>query len=407
MKTKTIALTISLVFVSSLFNLPAAASDDGKLAVLVDGLGSYSRPISTKSEMAQKFFDQGLRLVYGYYSPEATASFKEAVRLEPDNPMPYWGLAIALGPIPNSRFQRFPDDPKAEGRKAIAEARARAAKGTPVEQALIETLSVRYDSERYIDRDLRDAEYIAAARKTYKQYPKDLEAAYLYVDALMTHAAWSYWNRDGSPREGTREAARTLDRILAQNPNHPGAVHLAIHLYESSSQPERALRQADRLESLMPKAGHMVHMPSHIYIRTGDYEKAIANNQRSLAADNLFQKDWGDRATPNLGSYGLSSRTHARHAWDFIRYAAVLAGNYARAMEAAKTTASGSSHQGMGASERAVSIPWLINKMFGKWDAVLAEPEPAHGSAYLRGLWHYTRGSAFVAQGNFAKAEDE
>jgi tetratricopeptide (TPR) repeat protein len=223
----------------------------------------------------------------------------------------------------------------------------------------------------------------------------------------MTHAAWSYWKRDGSPLPGTREAARTLDQILSLDPNHPGAVHLYIHLFESSAAPERALPQADRLESLMPKAGHMVHMPSHIYVRTGDYEKALTSNQRSLQVDGVFQKEWGDRATPNLGTYGLSSRTHARHAWDFIRYAAVLAGNYARAMEAARATAGGPTHQGMGAGERAASMPWLINKTFGKWDAVLAEPEPAHGSAYLRGLWHYTRGSAFAAQGKLDKAEEE
>ncbi|HEU0252649.1 MAG TPA: hypothetical protein VFR12_06410, partial [Pyrinomonadaceae bacterium] len=386
---------------------PDAAKNGGEFAVLIDGLGSYSRPISTKSELAQKFFDQGLRLVYGYYSPEATASFREALRHDPDNPMLYWGLALALGPIPNSRFQRFPDDPKEEGRKAIAAARANASKATPVEQALIETLSVRYDGDRYIDRDLRDAEYIAATRKTHERYPKDLEAAYLYVDAIMTHAAWSYWKRDGSPLPGTRDAARTLDEILAANSNHPGAVHLYIHLFESSAEPERALPQADRLESIMPKAGHMVHMPSHIYVRTGDYEKAVASNQRSLAADKVFQKEWGDRPTPNLGSYGLSSRTHARHAWDFIRYAAMHAGDYARAMEAAKAAAAGTSHQGMGASERAASIPLLINKIFGKWDEVIAEPMPAHGSAYLRGLWHYARGSAFVAKRDFAKAEDE
>jgi len=384
-----------------------APNGDGEFAVLIDGLGSYSRPISTKSELAQKFFDQGLRLVYGYYSPEATASFREALRHDPDNPMLHWGLALALGPIPNSRFLAFPDDPKAEGRKAIDAARAHASKSTGVERSLIETLSVRYDSERYIDRDLRDAQYIAAARKTHERYPKDLEAAYLYVDALMTHAAWSYWKRDGSPLPGTREAVRTLDRMLTLNPNHPGAVHLSIHLFESSAQPERALPQADRLESLMPRAGHMVHMPSHIYVRTGDYEKAVASNQRSLQADRDFQKDWGDRVTPNLGTYGLSSRTHARHAWDFIRYASMHAGNYARAMEAARATAAGTSHQGMGGSERAASIPLLINKIFGKWDAVLAEPEPEYGSAYLRGLWHYTRGSAFVAQGKFDKAAEE
>ena len=386
---------------------PVTAQDGGQSAVLVDGLGTYSRPISTKSEMAQKFFDQGLRLVYGYYSPEATASFKEAIRHDPDNPMLYWGLALALGPIPNSRFLGFRDDPKEEGRKAIAAARARVSKGSPVEQALIETLSVRYDSERYIDRDLRDAQYIEAARKTHEQYPKDLEAAYLYVDALMTRAAWSYWKRDGSPLNGTREAVQTLERILALNPNHPGAVHLYIHLFESSAQPQRALPQADRLESIMPKAGHMVHMPSHIYVRTGDYQKALASNERSLEADKAFQKEWGDRATPNLGTYGMSSRTHARHAWDFIRYAAVNAGNYARAMEAAKAVIAGMSHQGMGAVERGASMPLLINKIFGKWDAVLAEPEPSNGSAYLRGLWHYARGSAFVAKGNFEKAKAE
>ena len=401
---------ISLVFIASVFAgqlMAQPAKDDGKLAVLIDGLGTYNRPISTKSEMAQKFFDQGLRLVYGYYSPEATASFREALRNDPDNPMIYWGLALALGPIPNSRFLSFPDDPKAEGRKAIAEARARAAKATPVEQALIETLSVRYDSDNYIDRDIRDAQYIAAARKTHDRFPRDLEAAYLYVDALMTHAAWSYWRRDGQPLPGTREAVRTLHQMLALNRNHPGAVHLSIHLFESSAEPERALPEATRLESLMPKAGHMVHMPSHIYVRTGDYEKAIASNQRSLAVDRSFQQQWGDRPTPNLGTYGLSSRTHARHAWDFIRYAAMHAGNYARAMEAAKAAAAGTSHQGMGAGERAASMPWLINKVFGKWDLVLAEPEPAHASAYLRGLWHYARGSAFIAQGNFAKADEE
>mgnify|MGYP003288165895 CR=1 FL=1 len=169
----------------------------------------------------------------------------------------------------------------------------------------------------------------------------------------MTHSAWSYWKRDGSPLPGTREAVQTLDKMLALNPNHPGAVHLSIHLFESSTQPERALPQADRLESLMPKAGHMVHMPSHIYVRTGEYAKAIASNQRSLEVDKLFQAEWGDRPTPNLGTYGLSSRTHSRHAWDFIRYAAMHAGNYARAMEAAKAAAAGQSHQGMGAGERA------------------------------------------------------
>jgi tetratricopeptide (TPR) repeat protein len=148
-------------------------------------------------------------------------------------------------------------------------------------------------------------------------------------------------------------------------------------------------------------------MPSHIYVRTGDYGRAIANNQRSIAADGLFQKAWGDRATPNLGTYGLSSRTNARHAWDFIRYAGMHAGNYATAMEAAQAAAAGHSHMGPGALERGASMPWLINKIFGKWDAVLAEPIPTHGSPYLLGLWHYARGSALIAKRDFGNAEAE
>src|SRR4029453_1563794 len=190
------------------------------------------------------------------------------------------------------------------------------------------------------------------------------------------------------------------------NPKHPGAVHLYIHLFESSAEPERALPQAHRLESLMPNSGHLVHMPSHIYVRTGNYDEAVLCNQRSVAADGVFRKAWGDRETPSLGTYGMSSRTHARHAWDFMRYAAVLQGNYAKAMEAAKAAAAGVSHQGMGGAERAASMPALINKVFGNWSAILAEPEP-HGSAYLRGLWHYVRGSAFVGQGDLANALKE
>ncbi len=110
----------------------------------------------------------------------------------------------------------------------------------------------------------------------------------MYVDALMIRGAWNYWKRDGSPLPGTREAAGALEHIMALEPNHPGAVHLYVHLFEASAEPERALPQADRLESLMPKEGHMVHMPSHIYLRVGQYEKAIASNERSVEADRYF-----------------------------------------------------------------------------------------------------------------------
>jgi tetratricopeptide (TPR) repeat protein len=383
----------------------AAPADEH--AVLVDNIGTYGRKISTESPIAQKFFDQGLRLVYGYYFPEAIASFEEAQEYDPDHPMLDWGLALAMGPNPNSRKNGFPDDPHADGRKAIAAARAHLPRATPVERALIESLSVEYDTDRYPDRAVRDEKFIEATRSVLDRYPNDLEAGFMYADGLMIRGAWNYWQRDGSPLAGTREAAAALEHLMAVEPNHPGAVHLYVHLFESSSEPERALPQADRLESLMPKAGHMVHMPSHIYIRIGQYEKAIASNERSVAADRIFLSEWGDRPFPTEGTYHLSASTHAPHAWDVLHFAAMLQGNYARALQAAREV--DASHTMMAANPRQQRLPavWLVHKVFGKWQALLAEPAPPTVRLYLNGAWHYFRGSAFAGLGELGKAESE
>jgi tetratricopeptide (TPR) repeat protein len=377
------------------------------LAVLVDGLGTYSRPISAASPAAQRFFDQGLRLVYGYYFREAAASFQEAQRQDANHPMIYWGLALAIGPSPNSRFLGFPDDPRGDGRKAIAGALARAAAASPVERALIESLAVRYDIDRHPDRDTRDARYIQSTAALHQRYPDDPEAGFMYADAVMTHAAWNYWRRDGSPLPGTLDTASALERVMSRQPGHPGAVHLYVHLFESSKHPERALPQANQLESLMPLAGHMVHMPSHIYVRVGEYDKAVASNQRSLAADRSLVLAWGDHPLPENVTYGNSARTHAPHAWDMMRYAATLQGNYRRAIEAARAAAGGPSHQGGGSAHRRLAAPWLVHKVFGKWDQLLAEPAPSAESPYLDGLWRYARGSAFSARGDLAAAHAE
>jgi tetratricopeptide (TPR) repeat protein len=398
-----VLVTLIMICEASLAQAPPSRES----ATLIEGLGSYGRRISTNSDLAQQFFDQGLRLTYGYYFPEAIASFQQALQHDPEHPMIYWGMALAMGPNPNSRFLGFPDDPKGEGRKAITAALARVNKALPAERALIEALYVRLDTDTYADRSKRDVKYIEATRKALNSFPDDLEANFLHADAIMTHSKWSYWRRDGSPLPRTLDAVAALEHVFALQPKHPGAVHLYIHLLESSTQPERALPQADLLESLVPKVGHVVHMPSHIYIRVGQYEKAIASNERSLAADRQLLSDWGDRSLPTIGTYGMSHKTHARHAWDFMRFAAMFQGNYARALKAAKAAASGQTHSGMGGAHRQLSTVWLVHKVFGNWDAILAEPEPTHGSAYLDGMWRYVRGSAFVGRREFDKAEIE
>lgn len=384
-----------------------APAPSGQHAVLIDDIGTYGRKISTTSPLAQEFFNQGLRLVYGYYFPEAIASFEEAQQYDPDHPMLDWGLALAMGPNPNSRKNSFPDDPHGDGRKAIATARTHLDRATAVERALIESLSVEYDNDQYPDRAVRDEKYIKATRSVLDRYPDDMEAGFMYVDALMIRGAWSYWRRDGSPLPGTQEAVTALEHVMTLEPNHPGAVHLYVHLFESSAEPERALPQADRLESLMPKEGHMVHMPSHIYLRVGQYEKAIASNERSVEADRAFLSQWGDRPFPTEGTYHLSASTHAPHALDVLRYAAMLQGNYARALQAAREAAG--SHSMMAANPRQQRLPaaWLVHKVFGKWQALLAEPAPPADRLYLNGAWHYFRGSAFAGLGEIKKAESE
>ena len=379
-------------------------------AVLVEGSGTYGRPGAAETPAAQSFFDQGLRLVWGYYVVEAAASFQEALRLEPDTAMLNWGLALAISPNPNSRYRGLPDDPKGEGRKAIQKALALSAGTESRQRDFIEALAVRFDTTRYPERDARDEAYIEAARALAEKYPDDPDAVALYADSVMTRTPWLYWDADGSAIPPVDDVVTRLDAVLAQAKDHPGANHLYIHILESSPSPERALPQADRLEGLMPKVGHIVHMPSHIYVRLGRYDEAIASNQRSVAADRYFVEAWGEHPLPDFTTYKLSPRMHPRHANDFIRFAATAQGNYQRAIRSARSVADGISEESLRASGRAqLSIVhvWMVEKIFGQWDSVLAETRRGEGVAYLDGMWHYTQGSARVAQGDLEGAKQE
>ena len=385
----------------------SAASSDGRFAVLVDGTGTYSRPINSQSELAQRFFDQGLRLMYGYQMPEAISSHMEALQHDPDNAMIYCGLALALGPNPNSRYGRAPDDPKGNARQTISLAVEKMAGASEKDRALIEAVSIRFDVERFPDQGKRDRAYLTAMRDLFEAYPDDPDIGTLYADAYMVTSPWRYWTIEGEARPGTLVAAQALETVMARRPDHPGANHLYIHLIEAGPEPERALPAADRLEGLMPIAGHVVHMPSHIYVRTAQYEKAIATNERSLAADKKFLSIWGDHPFMRTGTYFLSATNHGRHATDFIRYASGIQGNYERAIAAARAELRLQSESAIkrGMGQRSVVTPWIVHKMFGKWDALRAEARSHEGLPYVDGFWFYVQGSADVAQGDLQSAQ--
>ena len=384
---------------------PAAAAR----VPLVPGSGIYSRPISATSPESQAYFDQGLRFAWGFFFPESIASYQEASRLSPSHPMPYWGMAHAMGPNPNSRYGRMPDDPLGEGLKAITKARALVENASALEAELINALWILYDKESIQDDHQRDVAYLSAARALNGKYPKDADIAALYAAAYMCIGRWDYWDADGNPKSETAEVARALDAALAITPGHPGANHLYIHLLEASLEPEKALAAADRLESTMPIAGHVVHMPAHIYVRVGQYAKAIANNVRSQAADKKLAKIWGDAPLPNLGTYPLSHKMHAPHAIDFIRYAATVQGNYEIAISAANQAAAHINQENvdMRGGQKRISAPWMVNKIFGKWQLLLDHDPQYLGRPYLDGMWSYAKGSALAATGDLEGARME
>ena len=391
-------------------NGPApAAYDDQPKAVMVEGSGTYSRPISTDVAASQQFFDQGLRFTWGFFFPESIASYQEAARLDPTHPMPHWGMAHAMGPNPNSRYGRMPDDPLGEGLKAIERARALAANGNEYERNLIDAMYVLYDKTTHPDDDERDQAYLDEARALHKKYPNDADVGALYAAAYMSIGRWDYWDANGLPKSETATVAAALESVLAVVPGHPGANHLYIHLLEASLEPQRALGAADRLEATMPIAGHVVHMPAHIYVRVGQYQKAIASNERSQQVDKAFAKQWGDMQLPNLGTYPLNHKMHAPHAIDFIRYAATVQGNYARAIRAAEKSAGFVSEANVDrrGGQKRVAALWLVNKTFGKWDKLIGHTPAYSGRPYLDGIWNYALGGAYAATGDLVSAKRE
>jgi tetratricopeptide (TPR) repeat protein len=383
--------------------VPAATS----MAVLVPGSGTYSRTISTGSPLAQQFFDQGLRLAWGFYFPESIASYQQAALLDPQSPMPWWGMAHAMGPNPNSRYARMPDDPKGEGKKAIERARSLIGGADPVERDLINALHIFYDNQSIPDNGQRDLAYLARMRELNRRYPLDPDIAALYAAAYMCIARWDYWDAQGNPKGETMPVAEALERIIARDRGHPGVLHLHIHLLEASLDPGRALVSADALEATMPIAGHIVHMPAHIYVRVGQHDRAIASNVRSQEVDKAFARYWGDHPLPNIGTYPLSHKLHAGHAIDFIRYAATVQGNYEIAIEAALAAKARVVVQGrdINMSQKALAAPWLVNRIFGQWDQLIGKLPSHSGTPYLDGIWAYSLGGALLATGDIAGAQ--
>ena len=367
-------------------------------ATLMEGMGDLHHPIETKSEEAQKFFDQGLTFIYAFNHDEAIRSFRRAAELDPASPMPWWGIAYALGPNINNDV-----DPARE--KAAYDAAQQALKlaenAAPEERAYVNALVKRYSNDPKADLKGLASQYRTAMRDLTVAYPNDLDAAVLYAESIMDLHPWQLWTTDGAPAEGTIELITVLENVLKYNPQHIGANHYYIHAVEASISPERGLESAERLKTLVPAAGHLVHMPSHIYMHTGDYAGAVAANEAGIAADRKYIE-----ATNPKGIY---PEMYYNHNLDFLASAAMMTGEFAKASAAADEVVKNAL---AGVDDMPMLEPFAAKKMFvllrfSKWDEMLQVPQPDQKLKLLTAVWHFGRGVAQAKKGNAAAADQE
>ena len=368
---------------------------------LYDNLGDHHYAIATDVPLAQRYFDQGLRLYYAFNHAEAIRAFEQAIRLDPDCAMCYWGIALAYGPNINAPMDAAGG---VAAYAAIQSALEREEGAGEPHRRLIHALAARYVPDPPEDRAALDAAYASAMGDVVAMYPEELEAATLYAESLMNLSPWNYWTPEGDPRSDTTELLAQLERVISQNPSHPGACHFFIHAVEAV-QPERAVACAERLAGLMPGAGHLVHMPGHIYIRVGRYLDAIEANEHAVHADETYIRD----QNPALGTYVAG---YYPHNYDFLAFASSMIGRREQAITAAEKIASL-------APEALLREPGLtflqhhqtrhlqMKVRFSRWDDILSVQAPPSDLPHASAMWHYARGRALAARGDVDAAEAE
>jgi tetratricopeptide (TPR) repeat protein len=395
MRRISLALAGSLLCAAAIAQAPPAPTP--KPAELLAGMGSHRHPIRTASPEAQKYFDQGVTLLFAFNHDEAYRSFERAAVLDPKSPMPHWGMALALGANYND------PEPEADrlkkAREEVEKALALAAAAQDNERAYVEALSRRYVADPAADRAALARDYAAAMKALSAHYPDDLDAATLYAESLMNLNPWKLWTPDGKPGEDTVEIVAVLESVLKRDPSHPGANHYYIHAIEASPEPEKALPSAARLETLVPSAGHLVHMPSHIYMRTGSYLAAEKSNAMAADVDRQYI-----RATGAQGMYPMMYYTHNVH---FESAAAAMAGRYAVAKQAADVLFAvvlpGVGDMAM--LEGFLLQPTFVALRFQRWEDIRQMPDPGPKLPLVRVAWLYARAMAAATAGDAKKAE--
>jgi tetratricopeptide (TPR) repeat protein len=380
---------------------PISVEDPARTAPLLEGMGNLHWAISSDSELAQRYFDQALTLAYGFNHLEAERSFREAARIDDECAICFWGAALVLGPNINDPVPS--PEREMNAYRTLGEAVARVEHASAKERALIEALQNRYVATPPEDRAALDLAYADAMRSVAKRFPDDMQIQTLFAEAMMDTMPWAYWTEGGEPKPLTEELLATLDFVIENEPDHPGANHFYIHAVEQE-QPERGVAPADRLRRVVPGAGHLVHMPSHIYIRVGRYHDGSLANELAVEAD--------DDYVTQCRAQGIYPVAYVPHNHHFLWATTTMEGRSADALAAARHTAGHVEVSLMREPELAMlqhfsAIPYYALVRFGRWDEILAEPAPEEDLLYPTAVWHYARGIAYARDGKLDEARAE
>lgn len=371
-------------------------------APLFKGMDVINYPISTKNAEAQKYFNQGLALAYGFNHAEAARSFYYATKLDPECAMCFWGFAYVLGPNYNAGME--PDNYQ-RAYKAIQQAIKLQDKCTAKEKALIHALSKRYVANPVEDRSQLDIAYSNAMKEVNTKFSDDIDINVLYAESVMDLHPWDLYEKNGTPKKWTPEIVTLFEKVLQKNPSHIGANHFYIHAVEASNTPQRANVSAQFFDDGNAKAfGHLVHMPSHIYIRTGEYHNGTLANINAVKVDGNYVTMCHAQGAYPLGYYP--------HNYHFMAGTATLEGNSKWAMIGANETAKlvhpkTMIEPGWSTLQHYYVIPYFVAVKFGKWDEILKMKLVSDTLKYPKAISHYARGMAYLGKNNLRMAKTE
>jgi tetratricopeptide (TPR) repeat protein len=369
------------------------------IAPLFEGLGHYTRPVTTRSVEAQQYFDQGLAWLHGFNHDEAIRSFEQAAALDPECAMAYFGIALASGPHINNPV--VPPERSAAAMAALTRARENAV-ANDLERELIKAQGARFADPPPADRTDLDRAYAEAMRELWQRHPDDPDIGAWFAEAMMDLRPWDLWTSGGAPQPGTEEILQTLENVLGLVGDHPLALHLYIHAVEASPDPWKADAAANALRDLVPAHGHLQHMPSHIDVRRGRWREAIEANAKAVAADETYLAQ-----VPQQNFYRLYM-AHNRH---MLAYAAMMIGRRQQAVqsmnELVEEIPPGWAEQNPEIADGYTAMPLEVYVRFGDWDRIFEAPAYPPTLPLSRTLRHYARGVAFAATKRPAQARVE